>query len=270
MRLSAVVSDVHPLDVVPLEARDGDRALVAAVRGRLDGITLVHGWHTPRWNPDALTAASYLSVDAFPLGATVRGLPLGVVNPVEFAEQLATLDHAWQGRFRAGLTVGSPSAFAAHGLDVAGGWSRFEEALRLVRLMWTEQRLAGRAAHFVFDEVQPTLRPAQPTGPPLSLEVDDERDIVRAVRTGLGIHLSEEVGPVRRSELLAAYRSGGGQGEVSAQVDLAGATTETLHALADEGVDQVDVQLRHPAMARDALLGAIDLLAERLQSVGGA
>jgi alkanesulfonate monooxygenase SsuD/methylene tetrahydromethanopterin reductase-like flavin-dependent oxidoreductase (luciferase family) len=268
MRLSIVLSDAHAAGVDPRSALERDRALVAAARGRLDGITLIQGWATPRWNLQALTAAAYLSAQARPLGATVRGLPLGVLNPIWLAEQLVTVDHAWEGSFRAGLSIGSQAAFATHGVDPERGPARFEEGVGLIRRMWTESTLASAGPTFVIAEVRPTLRPVHPGGPQLFLDVTDEASAALAARLGLGMHAGQDEGD-HPSALISAYRGSGGAGEVSLELGFESATLDRLASLAADSVDQVDVRLPQVDGPEDTRRQAVDDLARRLDVVRG-
>jgi alkanesulfonate monooxygenase SsuD/methylene tetrahydromethanopterin reductase-like flavin-dependent oxidoreductase (luciferase family) len=263
------MSGLHPLDVDPRQALDRDRALVAMIRGRLDGITLTRGWASARWNPQALTEAAYLSADAQPLDATVRDIPLGVVNPIELAEQLATVDHAWEGNFYASLSTGTRTAFAIHGIDASLGPARFEEGLQLVRTMWKDSSLVGIGPQFRFAEVYPTLRPANRGGPPLSLEISDPEGLALAVRHGLGVHVLSRDDMYGAGDLIELYRRMGGKGEVSVELGVEHVTTDWLQATSDRGLDQVDVRL--PAVDGDweRSTHAVDDLIHRVEVIRG-
>lgn len=269
MRLSAVLSDVHPVDVDPNDARDSDRALVGAVRDRLDGITVEHGWSSPRWRLQALSNAAYLSADAGPLGATVRNLPLGVLNPVELAEQLATLDHAWDGRFGASVVVGSPDELAWHGIDTDHADARFEQSLQIIREMWSQPVLSGSGPEFVFDEVRPTLRPRQVGGPPLALEASSTADTAVAAGQSLGLHVRHDAAS-SWPRLLAAYRASGGQGPVSVCLAVADASGPALDELSAAGVAQVDLVVRTAATTQEELVRTLDRLQSWLRTAEDA
>lgn len=212
MRLSVVVSDGHAAGVDPRAAHAADRELVAAVRDAgLDGITFRHAWATaPLWNLQPMAAAAYLAAAAEGLSVAVHALPLSVLNPVEVAEALATVDHAWGGRSSAGLSLGSPLAFAVYGIDPQVREARFAQALDVVRKMWTVERLTGTGPHFTFSEVRPTLRPVQPDGPPLSLAVDAIEAAETAARLGLDAHIEPWVSTDEVERLARTYREAGG------------------------------------------------------------
>lgn len=247
MRVSVVMSDGHAVGKDPARAVEEDRQVLAAVREHLDGITLDHGWGTaPRWNLQAISVGAFLGAEAGHLHLTIRGLPLGVVNPVELAEQLATVDHAWDGRFSAGLAVGMPDSFSAYGLDPAVGPSRFAEGLGLMRKMWALEPFDGTGPNFHFDEVRPTTRPVQDDGPPLSLSAVTAADARTAAEHRLGVHVGLEVPSDARTAVVAAYRETGGDGDVSVELAHMDATPAHLAALADQGFVHVDVRLRTP------------------------
>jgi alkanesulfonate monooxygenase SsuD/methylene tetrahydromethanopterin reductase-like flavin-dependent oxidoreductase (luciferase family) len=194
---------------------------VAALAGRTTG----------GLDPLALSAFLGERLGPSPLTLALRGLELGVRNPIELAEQLATIDHAWNGRLLVGLAI-------ADGLPAG----RFEEALGLLRAMWSVDRLSGVGPHYVFGEIRPTLRPAQPGGPPLSLRAATREEAELAARLGLGLDVGGSA-----NGLVAAYRAAGGSGAVSAELP--------------DGVDVVDVRLDLPGedlpavLARAAALG---------------
>lgn len=268
MRVSVVMSDGHPAGTDPAGALEEDRRLLAAVRDRLDGITLHHGWGTaPRWNLQAISVGAFLGEEAGPLHLTIRGLPLGVVNPIELAEQLATLDHAWNGRFAAGLTVGTTASFSSYGLDPAVGPSRFAEGLGLMRDMWALQPFSGTGPNFRFDEVRPTTRPVQEGGPPLSLSAVTTEDARTAAEHRLGVHVGIEVPPDDGGAVVAAYRETGGDGAVSVELGHVDATPARLTALADQGVVQVDVRLREPDDDSSNALARVTELATNAEAV---
>ncbi|HEV7652717.1 MAG TPA: LLM class flavin-dependent oxidoreductase [Actinophytocola sp.] len=270
MRISVVLSDGHPTGADPAAALAADLSLLAAVRGRLDGITLRHGWATaPRWNPQALTTAAYLAGAAGDLEVTVRGLPLGVRNPVELAEQLATVDHAWDGRLRGGLALGTPAECAAHGIDPARAGDRFVEGLALLRAMWTDETVRGTGPGYVFDEVRPTLRPVRPGGPPLSMIATDGAGAETAARYGLGLHV--EFDPGGGWERLAGrYRAAGGSGELSLAMGFGRTGGGVLARLAAAGVDQVDVRVRAPGADPVRVMSTVDELAAQSVSTSTA
>jgi alkanesulfonate monooxygenase SsuD/methylene tetrahydromethanopterin reductase-like flavin-dependent oxidoreductase (luciferase family) len=265
MRLSVVLSGAHHAGVAPAVALGHYRAVVDAAHGRLDGVTIWHGWAADTWNPQALTLAAYLAAYGVPLAATVRGLPLGIVNPIEIAEQLATVDHAWAGRFRASVRVGTVASFGLLGVDAARGPARFAEGLELIRRMWTAQPMSGTGSQFRFDEIRPTLRPVESPGPPLSLEVDSAEGLLLAARLGLGVSLGRQADVDTAGRLVRSWRVLGGAGEASVEVEATVANAGTLAALGRAGADQVDVRLTR--CAPEDVLNAVVHIARQREAI---
>jgi hypothetical protein len=262
MRIAVVMSDAHTIDVDPRSALNQDLELITALRGQVSGIVYHDGWLTgPRWNLSALSVGAFLGASAAPLRLTIRGLALGVRNPVELAEQLANVDHAWQGRFDAGLSVGTLAQCAAFGIDPGKAAARLDEGVGLVREMWTETQMSGTGPNYVFDEIRPTMRAVQPEGPPLSLAVADSDDAARAARLGLGAH--DDHGDGGWEGLLRRY----GEGDTSVVIDYERATADELGRLAAAGVDQVDVRLRDPRDDPAEVLSRVADLAKRGRDV---
>ena len=94
------------------------------------------------------------------LATSVLLLPL--LNPVDVAEQVATLDHISEGRFILGIGLGyRPEEFEAMGTSMAHRGSRITEALRLMRRLWTEDEVTHHGKHFHVTNARPTARPYQ-------------------------------------------------------------------------------------------------------------
>jgi alkanesulfonate monooxygenase SsuD/methylene tetrahydromethanopterin reductase-like flavin-dependent oxidoreductase (luciferase family) len=258
MRIGVVISDGHTTDVDPRSALAQDLGLVQAVRDHLDGIVYHDGWLTgPRWNLAALSVGAFLGPTSGALELTIRSLALGVRNPVELAEQLANLDHAWHGRFRASLSVGTPAQCAAFGLDPDQAASRLEDGLGVVRDMWTKPTMAGAGPNYVFGEIRPTMRPVRPEGPPLGLAVANANDAAAAERLGLGAHVHH--GDGAWEQLLTAD----GDRETSVELEFSAVTADELGRLSAAGVRQVDVRLREPGDEPAAVRARVEQLAER-------
>lgn len=244
MRLAGIVSCRHPRGTDSARALAADLELVSAMKdSAADVLVLQHACsHGEHWNLNGISYAAYLADHAAPLGAVVRGLRLGISNPVELAEALGTLDHAWAGRFAAGLVVAGPEEFAAHAKDPDRAGTRFDEALTILATMWAGEPFSVDGEVYRFDEVRPTLLPHTVGGPPLSLSATDVRGAVLAGERGLGLHLP--VSSLASSTVvLAAYREAGGTGDVSVEMaadDLVGPTAAELEQL---GLAQIDLHL---------------------------
>lgn len=117
------------------------------------------------------------------LGTGVLLLPLH--QPVDFAEQLATLDVISGGRLIVGVGLGYRDAEnAALGLDPRWRVGRFVEALQVVERLWSGEPVSHRGPHFTLNDVRISMPPAQRPRPPIWLAANTDPGVVRAARLG--------------------------------------------------------------------------------------
>jgi probable F420-dependent oxidoreductase len=119
------------------------------------------------------------------LGTSVLVLPHR--HPVLAAKILATLDHLAPGRVVIGAGVGwMQEEIELLGVPYArrGAWS--DEALRLMRACWTEERVSFRGEFFRVDEVACFPRPARPI--PVWIGGHTPRALRRVAELGDGWH----------------------------------------------------------------------------------
>ena len=94
------------------------------------------------------------------LATSVLLLPL--LNPVEVAEQVATLDHIAEGRFILGIGLGyRPEECEAFGTRMSQRGARCTEALGLMRRLWTDDEVTHHGRYYNVTGARPTARPYQ-------------------------------------------------------------------------------------------------------------
>ena len=98
------------------------------------------------------------------LATSVLLLPL--LNPVDVAEQAATLDHIAEGRFTLGIGLGyRPEEFEAFGTKMSERGARCTEALGLMRRLWTDEEVTHHGRYYHVTGARPTARPYQQPHP---------------------------------------------------------------------------------------------------------
>ena len=98
------------------------------------------------------------------LATSVLLLPL--LNPVDVAEQVATLDQISEGRFILGLGLGyRPEECEAFGIRMSQRGARHSEALALMQRLWTEDEVTHHGRYFQVSNARPTARPYQKPHP---------------------------------------------------------------------------------------------------------
>ena len=157
-----------PADRITLGAAalpEPDRAWLAAVEA-LPVDSIWQGGHVLPRQPtgEAITRLSLMTAwtERVRVGAGILVLPL--YPPVLVAKQLADLD-AWSGgRLSVGVGVGGefPEEFAALGVALAERGARADEAMGLLRALWSGEAVTHHGRFFDLDDV--TLRAVAPAG----------------------------------------------------------------------------------------------------------
>src|SRR5262249_11448408 len=139
--------------------------------------------------PAPTVAAAYLAARTrrLRLGLAARILPLH--NPVQVAEEAATLDQLSGDRLdlgltRAGLDETFPQVFQA---PLAEPRARFEEGLDILLRALSGERFQHQGAYYQFPEIQVTPRPRQRPHPPLYFVANSLDTIDYAAARGVPI-----------------------------------------------------------------------------------
>jgi probable F420-dependent oxidoreductase len=143
----------------------------------------------PRFEPLTTLAAVAARTQRVRLGTAVL-LPV-LRQPVVLANQVANLDLIANGRLTLGLGIGhnNPAVareFAACGVRLALRVGMFEEAITLMRRLWTEPEVTFQGRYFQVQSVRLGLRPLQPSGVPLWLAGSGDNALRRVLRLGDG------------------------------------------------------------------------------------
>lgn len=117
------------------------------------------------------------------IGTAITLMALG--NPVDLAEELATLDIMSGGRLTVGAGLGYRDVeFDAFGVPREDRLRRFLDNLLLVRRLWTDDEVSFDGAHAKLDRVRPALRPMQRPHPPIWLAGHTDKALRRTAGMG--------------------------------------------------------------------------------------
>jgi alkanesulfonate monooxygenase SsuD/methylene tetrahydromethanopterin reductase-like flavin-dependent oxidoreductase (luciferase family) len=110
---------------------------------------------------------------------------LPLLNPVYVAEELATLDVVSDGRVIFGAGVGYRDVeFEAFGVKRVERGARFQEALEVVKRLWTEDEVSFEGRFFRIPKIQPRTRPLQRPHPPVWVAAQADAGVRRAAALG--------------------------------------------------------------------------------------
>jgi alkanesulfonate monooxygenase SsuD/methylene tetrahydromethanopterin reductase-like flavin-dependent oxidoreductase (luciferase family) len=111
-------------------------------------------------SPSVFLSAVAQRTKALRFGPLVYLLPL--YHPLRLAEEIAMLDHLSHGRLEVGIGRGrSPIELMLYGRDAAEAQAVFDEALAVMQLAFSEDRINFVGKHFTFQDVPIELRPLQ-------------------------------------------------------------------------------------------------------------
>lgn len=135
---------------------------------------------------DGLTTLTAIAAvtERIELRTAVYLLPLR--HPVPVALQVAQLDQLSAGRLVFGVGIGGedPHEYISCGVDPRTRGARANEALQIIRRLWTEDRVSFHGRHFQLEDVTLYPKPLRPV--PVIVGGRSDAALVRAARYGDG------------------------------------------------------------------------------------
>lgn len=219
-----------------------------AIRGQL-----VPGEEHPPVPPtvpifDACAYLSYLAAKTERIRLGTFVYLLGIRHPFVSARAFATLDVLSGGRALCGVGAGwLVTEWRAAGFDPATRGARLDEAIEVVRRLWTEPEIAHDGEFFPFEPVAFEPKPVQPGGPPILIGGESARALRRAATAGDGwigmshtpASAAEQVARLR--ELTAAAGREPDAVEVTVMAELGHGLDVDVDAWEAAGVDRLIV-----------------------------
>lgn len=143
-------------------------------------------FHVPTFDAVTTMAALAARTTRLRIGSAVLLLPLR--PPATVAKAVATLDVLSRGRITLGVGVGGeyPPEFAACGIPVHERGGRTDEAIAVLRALWTQERASFHGKYFQLSDIVMRPYPVQPGGPPIIVGGRSDAAIRRAARLGDG------------------------------------------------------------------------------------
>jgi alkanesulfonate monooxygenase SsuD/methylene tetrahydromethanopterin reductase-like flavin-dependent oxidoreductase (luciferase family) len=133
--------------------------------------------------PLPLLARLLPEAEGMQIGPNILVLP--VLNPVAVAEEGLTLDLLSGGRYVLGIGLGyREEEYTAFNVKKSERAGRMEEAIHVIRRLWTEPTVAHDGQYYQVPNMGLGLRPIHPGGPPIWVAASTEPAIERAARLG--------------------------------------------------------------------------------------
>lgn len=128
-------------------------------------------------------------------------------HPVRVAEQIALIDVLTHGRIELGTGRGSGSTeVATFGLRNDQTRSMWEEAIRAIPKMWTQDLFSWEGEHFSVPERTILPRCVQKPHPPLWVTASNPATVERAAQLGLGVAVFSFSDPAVLEPLVEVYK----------------------------------------------------------------
>lgn len=138
-------------------------------------------------------------------GPMVYLLPL--YHPIRLSEEIAMLDQLSHGRLEVGVGRGrSPIELMLYGADFKASQAIFDEALSVIQLAYTEERINFAGKHFNFSSVPVELRPMQQPHPPFWYGVGSPESAAEIAPKGF--HAITLAKPAAAAEIARHYYDG--------------------------------------------------------------
>jgi len=148
---------------------------------------LTEGILNPNFVLEPVTYIAHLAALTEKIRFGISVIILNHRNPIQLAKQLATVDHLSEGRLTVGFGLGAgTSLYPAFGIGQEKRVTRFEEAMRVMTALWTQERvtLDGQFWKLSNQGMQP--RPLQKPRIPVFLGGHSEPAMRRAIRLADG------------------------------------------------------------------------------------
>jgi len=221
---------------------------------------------------EMVSTLSYVAALTRRIRLSSSAMVLPYRHPVLAAKELATLDVLSGGRLAVGVASGwLAEEFAMLGVPFAERGARMDEALDVLRLLWTEERVTFRGRFVELTDAVAFPKPVQTPHPPIWIGGASRRAFERIIRLGAG-WLAPPRDPARLADdirRLHAMAETAGRDPASIGVASGGAAHDVddlcarLPTLAAAGVTIVNVPVTFWARSFAHALELLDAFAAR-------
>ena len=197
-------TDRHPTAIID-EAVEVVRA--ASTMG-FAWVSIGHHWvsHPTVW-PQPMPMLARLAPETGNLRMKTSMLLLPLLNPIDVAENVATLDHITHGRLDLGVAIGyRERELAAAGLTRRDRVPKLEESLTVMKRLWTGEEVSFDGAYTKVSGVRLGFPPCQRPHPPLEMGAQSVGATRRAARLVDAVFFGPQVAWADVGRLVDVYR----------------------------------------------------------------
>ena len=252
-----------PTDRGPTRIID-EAITVAAAASRMGFAWVSIGQHWmsyPTVWPQPFPILARMAPDTGTMRLKTSVLLLPIVNAVEAAENIATLDHICHGRLDVGVALGyREKELEAVGLTRRDRAPKLEESLALMKRLWSGQEVTFQGAYTRVTAARMGFTPFQQPHPQLEMGAQSEGATRRAARLTDGVFFGPQVAWRDIAKLVEVFREarggtgGRGAGSLGASRSLiVGTDRDTARAAAREYLEKTFAMYRTWEMQEKAM-----------------
>jgi alkanesulfonate monooxygenase SsuD/methylene tetrahydromethanopterin reductase-like flavin-dependent oxidoreductase (luciferase family) len=162
-----------------------DQAKLAKQAG-FDALAAGHHYLSPPYQSvQSLPLLARLSGEAPGMELCLSVLLLAMLNPVQAAEDVASLDIMSGGKVVFGVGIGYRDLeYEAFGMTARERVPRLLEAIELIKRLWTEEVVTHEGRFFRVHDATCTIRPVQKPYPPIRIAANADPAVLRTARLG--------------------------------------------------------------------------------------
>jgi len=192
-------------------------------------VSMGHHWlsHPTIWpQPYPLVARLAPESGAMRIKTSVLLLPL--LNPVEVAENVATLDHITHGRLLLGVAIGyREKELETVGLGRKDRAPKLEESIHLMKRLWSGEEVTFAGKYVKVTNGRMGFPPFQKPHPPIEVGAQSEGATKRAARIADGVFFGPQVSWQDVGKLAGVYRQAR-QESGNAEIGILGASRSLM------------------------------------------
>ncbi|HEX2437743.1 MAG TPA: LLM class flavin-dependent oxidoreductase [Methylomirabilota bacterium] len=198
-----------PTDRPPTRIIDEAIQVVAAASGMgFEWVSIGQHWlsHPTVW-PQPFPMLGRLAPETGTMRLKTSVLLLPILNAIEVAESVATLDHISHGRLDVGVAIGYRELeLAAAGLARADRVVRLTEAIELMKRLWRGETVTVKGRDGRAESGRLGFGPLQQPHPPLEMGAQSEGATRRAARLTDGVFFGPQLGWADVARFGAVFR----------------------------------------------------------------
>ncbi len=198
-----------PTDRAPTAIIDEAIEVVRAAAGMgFAWVSIGHHWlsHPTVW-PHPIAMLGRLAPEAGAMRLKTSMLLLPLLNPVDVAESVVTLDHITHGRLDVGVAIGYRELeLEAAGLRRRDRVPKLEESLGVMKRLWRGEEVTLEGAYMKLTKARLGLPPHQRPHPPLEMGAQSVGATRRAARLVDAVFFGPQVAWADVGRLVGVYR----------------------------------------------------------------